>query len=114
MLSLVSLIILMIGGLNWFCIGALQYDFVAGLFGSQANIFSRLVYIIVGLASIAVGYFTIKNKGKIVSFRKIKDMLPKKEDKKENNYEKQHSYAETDEEYHPQHHKKNQHTKDDE
>lgn len=83
MVSLIALIILMIGGLNWFCIGALQYDFVAGLFGSQANIFSRLVYVIVGISSIVVGYFAIRNKGKVVNFKKVKSMFPKKKEKEE-------------------------------
>lgn len=83
MVSLIALIILMIGGLNWFCIGALQYDFVAGLFGSQANIFSRLVYVIVGIASIIVGYYAIKNKGKVVNFRKVKSMFSKKKEKED-------------------------------
>ena len=44
MLSFISFVLVCIGSLNWFSIGLLQYDFVAGIFGSQANIFSRLVY----------------------------------------------------------------------
>lgn len=98
MVSLIALIILMIGGLNWFCIGALQYDFVAGLFGSQANIFSRLVYVIVGIASIIVGYYAIRNKGKVVNFKKVKSMFPKKKEKEENsNYSNQKDYQPNEE-----------------
>lgn len=98
MVSLIALLVLMIGGLNWFCIGALQYDFVAGLFGSQANIFSRLVYVIVGISSIIVGYYTIKNKGKVVSFKKVKSMFPKKKEKEYHVDEKHYS---SNEDYSP-------------
>ena len=71
MLSFISFVLVCIGSLNWFSIGLLQYDFVAGIFGSQANIFSRLVYALVGIASIIVITNTIKNKGKfVVSFKK--------------------------------------------
>ena len=71
MLSFVSFVLVCIGAFNWFTIGLLQYDFVAGLFGSQANVFSRLVYALVGIASIIVIINTIKNRGKfVVSFNK--------------------------------------------
>ncbi len=71
MLAFISFLLVIIGSLNWFCIGLLQYDFVAGIFGSQSNIFSRLVYTLVGIASIIVAFNLIKNKGKfIVSFKK--------------------------------------------
>lgn len=36
--TLICLGLLLIGGINWLSIGFLQYDFVAGLFGSQASI----------------------------------------------------------------------------
>jgi len=50
MFTLISFILVIIGSINWLCIGLLQYDFVAGLFGSQSNVFSRIVYAIIGLA----------------------------------------------------------------
>lgn len=71
MLAFISFLLVIVGSLNWFCIGILQYDFVAGLFGSQSNVFSRLIYTLVGIASIIVTVNLIKNKGKfIVSFKK--------------------------------------------
>lgn len=66
MLSLISFIIVVVGGLNWLCIGMLQYDFVAGMFGSQANIFSRIVYVIVGLMTVYMIFLAIKYKGKVI------------------------------------------------
>ena len=73
MLSLISFILVSIGCINWFSIGILQYDFVAGLFGSQSNIFSRLIYALVGIASIIMITNFVKNKGKfVISFNKAK------------------------------------------
>lgn len=66
MITLISLIIVAIGIVNWFTIGALQYDFIAGLFGSQANIFSRIIYVLVGIAGIFLAYSIVRNKGKLV------------------------------------------------
>lgn len=63
MLSFISFILVSVGCLNWFSIGILQYDFVAGIFGSQSNIFSRIIYTLVGLASIVMIVNMIKNKG---------------------------------------------------
>lgn len=65
MLGLISFILVIIGGINWFCIGLLQFDFVAGLFGSQSSIFSRLVYIAVGLGVLVLLFNLIENKGQI-------------------------------------------------
>ena len=87
MLSFISFILVCVGSLNWFSIGILQYDFVAGLFGSQSNIFSRIVYTLVGIASIVVIANLIKNKGKfIVSFKKAsseyENLMEEKEEKR--------------------------------
>ena len=85
MLSLISFILVCIGSINWFCIGLLQFDFVAGIFGSQSNIFSRLIYTLVGIASIIVIANMITNKGKfVVSFNKAnKEFENFKEEKKD-------------------------------
>ena len=87
MLALISFILVTIGSLNWFSIGLLQYDFVAGIFGSQANVFSRLVYALVGIASIVMIVNLIKNKGKfVVSLKKANkefdSYMEEKHDKK--------------------------------
>ncbi len=73
---IISFIALIIGGLNWMSIGLLQYDFIAGFFGTQASIFSRLIYIAIGVACIFVIIDMLKNKGKIVLFkRRIKKSI---------------------------------------
>lgn len=80
MLALISFILVMVGSINWFCIGLLQFDFVAGLFGSQSSIFSRIVYIAVGLGALMLIYNLIENKGKIkFNFKKKLQELTKNE-----------------------------------
>lgn len=65
MISLICFLLTLAGSINWFCIGVLQYDFVAGLFGSQANVFSRIIYALIGLSSIWLVFAVIKGKGKL-------------------------------------------------
>lgn len=52
MLDKIALTLLIIGGLNWGCVGIFRFDIVAWLFGGQVGIVSRIIYIIVGLAAI--------------------------------------------------------------
>ena len=101
MLAFISFVLVIIGSLNWFCIGILQYDFVAGLFGSQSNVFSRLIYTLVGIASIIVAVNLIKNKGKfVVSFKKSnKEYNAYMEDKKEKEKDKILAKAESSEDF---------------
>lgn len=82
MLRLIAFILTCVGGLNWFMIGCLQYDFVAGIFGTQANIFSRIIYVIIGVASIYILIVTIFNKGrlKLFGYKKPKQPKPKQDD----------------------------------
>lgn len=65
MMNLLAILILIVGGLNWASIGFLQYDFIAGFFGTQANIFSRLIYICIGIATLYFIFMTFKYKGNI-------------------------------------------------
>lgn len=48
----ISLILTIIGGINWGLVGIFKFDLVAWLFGGQAATFSRIVYTLVGLASL--------------------------------------------------------------
>ena len=52
MLDRISLILVIIGAINWGAIGLFQFDLVAWLFGGQAAIMSRIVYVLVALAGI--------------------------------------------------------------
>lgn len=48
----IALVLTVIGGLNWGCIGLFRFDLVAYLFGGQTATVSRVVYTLVGLAAI--------------------------------------------------------------
>jgi uncharacterized membrane protein YuzA (DUF378 family) len=51
-LNLLTLILVIIGGLNWGLVGLFDFDLVAAIFGGQQATLSRLVYIVVGLSAI--------------------------------------------------------------
>ena len=52
MMDKVSLLLVIIGAINWALIGIFQFDLVAYLFGGQAAVVSRIVYTLVGAAGI--------------------------------------------------------------
>lgn len=51
-LNLVTLILVIVGGLNWLLVGALRFDVVAALFGGPDTALSRMIYILVGLSAL--------------------------------------------------------------
>lgn len=51
-LNLVTLVLVIVGGINWGLVGLAQFDLVAAIFGGQQAIFSRLVYVLVGLSAL--------------------------------------------------------------
>jgi uncharacterized membrane protein YuzA (DUF378 family) len=50
-LNLVTLLLVIVGGLNWGLVGAADFNLVAALFGDQSTL-SRIVYILVGLSAL--------------------------------------------------------------
>ena len=52
MLDRISLILVIIGAVNWGSIGLFRFDIVSWLFGGQGAIISRIIYTIVALAGI--------------------------------------------------------------
>jgi len=48
----IALALLIVGGLNWLLVGLFKFDLVAMLFGGQAAIISRIVYVLVGLSAL--------------------------------------------------------------
>ena len=51
-LDRIALVLAILGGLNWGSIGIFRFDLVAYMFGGQAMAISRVIYTLVGLASI--------------------------------------------------------------
>lgn len=52
MLDRISLILVIVGAVNWGAIGLFQFDLVSWLFGGQDAILSRIIYTVIALAGI--------------------------------------------------------------
>lgn len=52
MLDRIALILSIIGGINWGSVGLFKFDIVAWICGGQTSVVARIIYTIVGLASI--------------------------------------------------------------
>lgn len=50
-LSILTLVLIIVGGLNWGLVGAFNFDLVATLFGAGSPL-ARLVYVLVGLSAL--------------------------------------------------------------
>lgn len=51
-LNLITLCLIIVGGLNWLLVGLFQFDLVASIFGGQDAMLARIIYILVGLSAI--------------------------------------------------------------
>lgn len=47
-----SLLLVIVGAVNWGLVGLFQFDLIAFLFGGQASLISRVLYTIVGAAGV--------------------------------------------------------------
>lgn len=56
--TLVAVVLLIVGGLNWGLVGAFDFNLVDALFG-EGSALARIVYVLVGLAAVwkAVAFF---------------------------------------------------------
>ena len=52
MLDRISLILTIVGGVNWLLVGLFQFDLVAYICGGQAATISRIIYSVVGVAAL--------------------------------------------------------------
>jgi uncharacterized protein len=50
-LNIVTLILVIVGGLNWGLVGLFDFNLVAALFG-EMSMLSRIVYVLVGLSAL--------------------------------------------------------------
>jgi uncharacterized membrane protein YuzA (DUF378 family) len=51
-LNILTLILVIVGGVNWGLVGLFQFDLVAALFGGQGAALARIVYILVGVSAL--------------------------------------------------------------
>lgn len=70
-LNLITLLLIIIGGINWLLVGAFQFDLVAALFGGQDAALSRIVYVLVGLSAIyqLIPFSKAMSSGEVVAER---------------------------------------------
>ena len=52
MLDRTSLVLTIIGGINWLLVGLFQFDLVAYICGGQSAVISRIIYTVVGIAAL--------------------------------------------------------------
>ena len=51
-LETISLLLVIVGAINWLLVGVFQFDLVAWLFGGQGAVISRILYTIIGAAGL--------------------------------------------------------------
>jgi len=51
-LNIITLALVIIGGINWGLVGLAQFDLVAAIFGGQDAALARVVYTLVGLSAL--------------------------------------------------------------
>ncbi len=51
-LNIITLLLVIIGGLNWGLVGLADFDLVAAIFGGEDAALSRIVYCLVGLSAL--------------------------------------------------------------
>ena len=50
-LNVITLILVIVGGLNWGLVGLFNFDLVAAIFGAGSTL-ARIVYVLVGLSAV--------------------------------------------------------------
>lgn len=50
-INILTLVLIIVGGLNWLLVGLFGFDLVAALFGEMSPL-SRVVYVLVGLSAV--------------------------------------------------------------
>jgi len=51
-LNIITLIFIIVGGINWLLVGIADFDLVATIFGGQDSALATIVYVLVGLSAL--------------------------------------------------------------
>lgn len=57
-LDWITLVLVIVGGLNWGLVGLFNFDFVEAIFGTIPTL-QNIVYVLVGLSAIYMIYFAV-------------------------------------------------------
>ncbi|HRR89788.1 MAG TPA: DUF378 domain-containing protein [Eubacteriales bacterium] len=61
MITIIALIIVIIGALNWLAVGAFNFNVINWIFGANLYIIPRILYSLVGIAGLWLIYYLIRN-----------------------------------------------------
>ncbi|MFA6860407.1 MAG: DUF378 domain-containing protein [Clostridia bacterium] len=64
MLTLISFILVVLGAINWFLVGAFRFDIIAGIFGG-ASLVASILYIIIGIAALWLIFQVFRQEGRL-------------------------------------------------
>lgn len=81
MFTFIAFLLTLTGAANWLMIGLMQYDFIAGIFGWQGSMMSRLIYVLFGFGAAYLLIRVIVNKGSVKVWER-KNKKEKKEKEK--------------------------------
>ena len=56
-LKIISIILVIVGGLNWGLVGLFNFDLVAAIFGAMSSL-SKIIYVLVGLAAVYLAFIS--------------------------------------------------------
>lgn len=65
-----SLVLVIVGALNWLLVGLFQFDLVASIFGGQDALLSRVVYTLVGVAGVWCISLLFRDRNKVTTIDK--------------------------------------------
>lgn len=65
MLTVICLILTIIGGLNWLLVGIADFNLVNWMFSGNMYFIARIIYALVGLASVWVTFYLVRHFNKI-------------------------------------------------
>lgn len=51
-INIITLLLVVVGGVNWLLVGLFEFDLVAAIFGGQTAILAKIVYILVGASAL--------------------------------------------------------------
>ena len=66
-MDITALILIIIGAINWGCIGIFNFDIIGAIFGGQASVISRVIFTVVGLAGLWAITFLFRDKNNYVN-----------------------------------------------
>ena len=81
MLDNISLVLVIIGAINWGSIGFFGYDIVGSLFGGQGSVIARIIFAIVGIAGLWAIGMLFKDKISTHESWKQKRFCPKRQNR---------------------------------